>query len=547
MPVSANTVQFSYTGDGVTTTFPFPSRFLTANDIIVGVNGVQVLSGFSVTGAGNDAGGNVVFSVAPANGTTVTLIRAPAISQLLDFVNNQTVLAQNIDNGLDKLTIIAQYLDYLLARTLRLSQFDTALSGDYDAGGKGLKNLKAPVDAADAARLSDLQGVVAGTGNVPAPTGGQIGFILKALAANSFGWVAEGNPLAPDGTLAAPGYGFASETNSGFRRASAGVIEAVVLGAAKLAFESAAVRLSTALLRTNGTLTAGTNAQGQGAMTNDQNTVTSTPNNPSGVTLPTAAAGRRITVVNRGTNPINIYPATGAAIGALAVNTPVSLPVGQTAEFIARSTTQWEGQPDQPYDADLAAIAALSRTRGDVIRGGASAWERLALGTAAQVLMSDGTDLIFANNGQYLILADEKASGTNGGTFTGGAWQTRTLNTVRTNTISGASLASNQITLPAGTYRVNTRANALRVNLHQSRLQNITDTTTTLVGTTEITEQAGAIVANTSVIWGTFTIASSKVFELQHRSQLTQLNDGFGQAASLGTEVYAMVEIQRLG
>lgn len=391
MPVSANTVQFSYTGDGVTTTFAFPSRFLTASDIIVGVNGAQVLSGFSVTGAGNEAGGNVIFSVAPANGATVTLIRAPAISQLLDFVNNQTVLAQNIDNGLDKLTIIAQYLDYLLARTLRLSQFDTSLSGDYDLGGKRIKSSAAPVDPDDLARFQDLQNVVAEAGNVPPPTVGQIGYILKAIAEGVFGWVAEGNPLAPDGTLAAPGYGFASETNSGFRRASAGVVEAVVLGAAKLAFESAAVRLSTALLLTNGTVTAGTNAQGQGAMTNDQNVVTSTPNNPSGVTLPTAVAGRRVTVVNRGTNPINIYPASGAAIGALAANTPVSLPVGQSVEFIARSATQWEGQPEQPYDADLAAVAALA-SNGLIARTGAgtAAVRSLAAGTGINITNGDG-------------------------------------------------------------------------------------------------------------------------------------------------------------
>ena len=50
-----------------------------------------------------------------------------------------------------------------------------------------------------------------------------------------------------------------------------------------------------------------------------------------------------------------------------------------------------------------------------------------------------------------LHVRDEKSNGTAGGGFTSGSFQTRTLNTVMTNEISGASLASNQITLPSGT------------------------------------------------------------------------------------------------
>lgn len=55
--------------------------------------------------------------------------------------------------------------------------------------------------------------------------------------------------------------------------------------------------------------------------------------------------------------------------------------------------TQLDGK--QALDADLTAIAALSRTRGDLIRGGAAAWERVALGTVGQVLTSDGTDAVW--------------------------------------------------------------------------------------------------------------------------------------------------------
>ena len=43
----------------------------------------------------------------------------------------------------------------------------------------------------------------------------------------------------------------------------------------------------------------------------------------------------------------------------------------------------------------------------------------------------------------FLHIQDQKPQGTYGGTFTAGAWRTRDLNTVLTNTITGASLAAN--------------------------------------------------------------------------------------------------------
>ena len=124
---------------------------------------------------------------------------------------------------------------------------------------------------------------------------------------------------------------------------------------------------------TTGTLTAGTDAQGQGPITTDQVTITVAAANPSGATLPTAVAGDRVIIANRGANPVNIYPAAGAAIGALATNAPVLLAVNQSVEFFARSATQWEGQISQPLDADLTAIAALGGT-GIAVRTAADTW-----------------------------------------------------------------------------------------------------------------------------------------------------------------------------
>jgi len=56
--------------------------------------------------------------------------------------------------------------------------------------------------------------------------------------------------------------------------------------------------LSGETFSTAGSVTAGTNLQAQSPLTADYNIISSTPANPSGVTLPTATTGRRIIIVN---------------------------------------------------------------------------------------------------------------------------------------------------------------------------------------------------------------------------------------------------------
>lgn len=124
MSIEAQTVEYNYIGDGVSTVFPFPARFLSNADILVGLGAVQQTTGFTISGAGSDSGGNVTFAVAPAVGVRVTLIRAPVANQLIDFVNGQTVFENVLDTGLDKLTMICQYLLRASARSIRLSDFD---------------------------------------------------------------------------------------------------------------------------------------------------------------------------------------------------------------------------------------------------------------------------------------------------------------------------------------------------------------------------------------------------------------------------------------
>lgn len=215
----------------------------------------------------------------------------------------------------------------------------------------------------------------------------------------------------------------------------------------------------------------------------------------------------------------------------------------------------------------IEALGIESEALGDIIVRGASVFGRVAGNTTTTrkflrqtgdgavsalpawdtLLVADIVDYaapVFES--QLLHVRDEKSAGTHGGDFTTGAWRTRTLNTEKTNEISGASLSSNQITLPAGTYYIEGHAPAAYCNGHQAKLRNVSDNSDTIIGSSEYIN-AAATNTTRSIISGRFTIAAEKVFEIQHACASSASTYGFGNAANLGvTEVYTDVKIWKV-
>lgn len=85
---------------------------------------------------------------------------------------------------------------------------------------------------------------------------------------------------------------------------------------------------------------AGTVQSDATALTKTINLVVSGTTN-QGVRLPGAMAGMVIYVTNVTGTTIKVYPATGAAINNLAVNTAISVGTAATVHFIAPTTSQW--------------------------------------------------------------------------------------------------------------------------------------------------------------------------------------------------------------
>ena len=144
----------------------------------------------------------------------------------------------------------------------------------------------------------------------------------------------------------------------------------------------------------------------------------------------------------------------------------------------------------------------------------------------------------------YVCVRDKKAVSVQGGTFTSGAWRTRDINDEQADVGEVCTVAGNQVTLLAGTYRCFVSAPAFQVHRHQARLYNVTDTSVVETGTSEISALDDSTQSR-SFILGRFTLDATKVLEIQHRCQNTVASLGFGVACVFTDEIYTVAEFWR--
>jgi len=150
----------------------------------------------------------------------------------------------------------------------------------------------------------------------------------------------------------------------------------------------------------------------------------------------------------------------------------------------------------------------------------------------------------------YILIQDQKTQNTDGGTFTTGSDQVRVLNTIVADTHNLARLASNQVTLPPGSWQYRGSAPAYLVARNQTMLYNVSDAVVVHRGTVEL---AGIVSSGTSssgvrsFVSGYMVFQTPKVFELRHACQITVATLGLGVAGNFGTEVYASLEFWKMG
>lgn len=137
MTVAADKTKEIYTGNDVTTVFPYPFKIFQAIDMLVIRTDISVTPNtettltegvdYSVSGIGDESGGNVTYPLSGDPLTTtekLTVWRVPAILQGTDFQNQGGFFAQTHEDALDLTTMISQYLSEFVQRAFSLAVSD---------------------------------------------------------------------------------------------------------------------------------------------------------------------------------------------------------------------------------------------------------------------------------------------------------------------------------------------------------------------------------------------------------------------------------------
>lgn len=157
-------------------------------------------------------------------------------------------------------------------------------------------------------------------------------------------------------------------------------------------------------------------------------------------------------------------------------------------------------------------------------------------GTSADTAPSGG---LFSSVARY----SEQTSGSSG-TFSSGDWRTRALNTEEYDPGGIGSLSSWQITLGAGTYYAQWRAQAYRAHRHVTRLWNVTDGSQIGAhGQAGFSPQGGDTANGYSHGAAWFTLSGSKAIRLEHRCQTSRSGNGFGVHGNVTPHTFAAIDI----
>lgn len=147
MTVSSTTSRMAdYTGTGSVNTYAYTFRIEADADLLVvktdtlgNDTTLTLTTDYTVTGAGDDAGGNVVLTSNLENNYKLTIRRKPAITQETDYRNQGDFLAETVEDALDKSAHIDQAQQDELDRSIKLAEINASGIDSVlpDASGKG--------------------------------------------------------------------------------------------------------------------------------------------------------------------------------------------------------------------------------------------------------------------------------------------------------------------------------------------------------------------------------------------------------------------------
>lgn len=158
MTVNTTTPLNEFVADGVVTDFGYDFKVLNEGDLFVFQNAIEITTGFSISGIGNDNGGTVSFDTPPPDTVLVRLERISTLERTTDFIEGGPLKASTLDLDNDRAMMAIQEVDRRTfqegfggsgsdtdANTLRGMAPSTAADPDTIAERDGSGNLTAVV------------------------------------------------------------------------------------------------------------------------------------------------------------------------------------------------------------------------------------------------------------------------------------------------------------------------------------------------------------------------------------------------------------------
>jgi hypothetical protein len=140
-------------------------------------------------------------------------------------------------------------------------------------------------------------------------------------------------------------------------------------------------------------------------------------------------------------------------------------------------------------------------------------------------------------------IADIKAPGVNGGTFTSGMWVQRTLNNISAVKREVKLNGDSTFTLSNSSFLVGITAPARGVSSHQIRLFDVTNNVVIVAGTADYS----SVDTTKSILSVRLNVPTATTFRVDHQCQTTVADTGLGSASGFGpNELYTMLQVTLL-
>ena len=420
MSVSSTNNKVSFSGNGSTNAFAYNFKIFADADLEViirasdGAETIKTLTThYTVSGAGNDAGGTVTFTSGntPASGQTVVIRRNLSLTQGTDYVENDPFPANSHEDGLDRLTFIAQGAQEQIDRSFKVSKTNSITTPEFtdDASTRASKllgfssdgnSLEATTGRVSSVSVSNV--AVSGGASQAATvsfnsTTGALALGIPVGSTGATGSTGSSGAAGSDGTDGIGGLPYTFSTTTTDSDPGAGVIR----------LNNGTLGSVSQIFIDDSTAAAGNPDVSAFILTWDDSTQTS---DRGQVTIVKKAAQQNFAT----------YKISGASTDAsgfvkLAVTHVVSNGSFSNSDAVLVSFVR---------TGNAGSLSDPMTTRGDIIvRNSSNATARLAVGSANTVLTSDGTDPSYAQVATAMIADDaislaKMASGTDGNLIT---------------------------------------------------------------------------------------------------------------------------------